>query len=111
MTANEITALALKELDKRDCEVWRQNQLRVKGRKFRGRLGLSDIQGFQRNTGLAVYCEVKAGEDSLSDDQIDFLNKAQRAGCVCLVATNYGKQLLIYEYNKLDLIKFQVAFR
>lgn len=101
MTSNEITKLALKELDKRDCEVWRQNQVRVPGRLFTGRKGLTDIQGFQRNTGLAVYCEVKAGKDSLSDDQICFLNKAQSAGCICLVATNYGKQLLMYEYKIL----------
>lgn len=100
MTANEITKLALKELDKRECEVWRQNNIRVKGRIFTGRKGLTDIQGFHRNTGLAVYCEVKAGKDCLSDDQICFLNKAQRAGCICLVATNYGKSLLMYEYTQ-----------
>lgn len=99
MTANEITKLALKELDKRECEVWRQNQVPVRGRIFTGRKGLTDIQGFHRNTGLAVYCEVKAGKDSLSDEQIRFLNKAQRAGCICLVATNYGKSLLMYEYS------------
>lgn len=100
MTSSEITKLALKELDKRDCEVWRQNQIHVRGRLFTGRKGLTDIIGFQRNTGLAVYCEVKAKGDSLSDDQICFLNKAQRAGCICLVATNYGKQLLMYEYTQ-----------
>lgn len=100
MTANEITKLALKELDKRECEVWRQNNIRVRGRLFTGRKGLTDIQGFHRNTGLAVYCEVKAGKDSLSDEQICFLNKAQRAGCITLVATNYGKNLLMYEYTQ-----------
>ena len=87
LTASEITESALTELRWRGFEVWRQNNIRVRGRIFTGKLGLSDIQGYHKLIGQALYCEVKKIGDTLSQDQIDFLTAAKKAGCDCRIAT------------------------
>jgi hypothetical protein len=58
MTTAQITKAALKELDLRGAEVWRNNNLAVRGRTFVGRKGVPDIIGFVRATGVFVLCEV-----------------------------------------------------
>lgn len=87
LTASEITESALTELRWRGYECWRQNQLRVPGRPFRGKKGLTDIQGYHKLTGIALYTEVKKIGDTLSDDQIKFLTDAKKAGCHCKIAS------------------------
>jgi hypothetical protein len=96
MKTNEITKSALKELNYRGYECWRQNQVRVPGRVFIGKVGLSDIIGFDRQTGRFMVCEIKGKGDKLSPAQIDFLNTTQKAGCVVLLATvnDRGKFIL-----------------
>lgn len=80
-----IRESAIKELTWRGCNVWRQNNLAVKGRKFIGRLGVADVIGFTR-AGLFVACEVKTINDRLSDDQIKFLNEVKDAGGFAFIA-------------------------
>lgn len=87
MTTSEITKAALMELDRRNIEAWRQNNLRVPGRTFQGRRGVSDLLGFNRSTGLLCLTEVKNKGDKLSQDQVDLLNMAYKAGAITLVAT------------------------
>lgn len=86
LSTNEITKSALKELDIRGYDVWRQNQVPVKGRTFIGRKGLSDIIGFAKD-GRFVLCEVKGKGDKLKPDQVELLNNATKAGCVTMLAT------------------------
>jgi hypothetical protein len=100
METNEITKQALKELNLRNVEAWRQNNIRVPGRTFTGRKGVPDVLGFNRSTGILCMCEVKNKGDKLSQDQIDLLDLGFKAGCITLIATvdKQGKfQLLDYK--------------
>lgn len=58
LSAGEIKDEVLLILKARNCEVWRQNNIAVRGRKFTGKKGLSDIQGYVKSTGVAVYAEM-----------------------------------------------------
>lgn len=86
LTASQITESALKELSYKGCEVWRQNQVKVPGRRFTGKRGLADIIGFHKQTGLIVMCEVKTKKDKLSQDQFDLLLKVKKAGGLAFIA-------------------------
>lgn len=86
LTAGQITRDAMLMLEARHCVVWRNNNLAVPGRKFIGLKGVPDIIGFQKRTGLAVYCEVKTKNDKFSEYQRNFMIRAKTAGCMCLVA-------------------------
>jgi hypothetical protein len=87
MQTNEITKRALKELDLRNVEAWRQNQIPVRGRRFIGKKGQSDIIGFHRQTSVFVAVEVKGEGDYLKPDQIEFLTKVHKAGAIAMIAT------------------------
>lgn len=105
LTAGEITKYAIQLLELRGWECWRQNQLRVRGRKFVGRLGLGDIIGFNRCTGIMLICEVKTINDVLSDDQETLLSILKKAGGMALVATDDkkgGVEILDYQQYKLQ---------
>lgn len=99
LTAGQITKVAMQILEARQCMVWRSNNLPVPGRKFTGLKGVPDICGFQRNTGLAVYCEVKTINDRFSEYQVDFLNRAKKAGCLTMVATEENGNVTLKEYQ------------
>ena len=88
MTAGQLTEAALKILRLRGCMVWRQNNIRVPGRKFIGMKGMPDIIGHSQD-GRAVYCEVKTENDRLSQEQIDFMDGAHRAGCLVYMSVGY----------------------
>lgn len=103
LSSNDITKLALIRLENRNCIVWRQNQIPVRGRRFIGKKGQSDIMGFQKCTGLIVACEVKKIGDTLSDDQICFLASIKASGGLALVAVDnmeYDILLSPFEYEK-----------
>lgn len=87
MTAGEITESALIELKWRGYECWRQNQIPVPGRRFTGKKGLTDIQGYHKLTGIALYCEVKKIGDTIRIEQYKFLQDAKKAGCDVRLAT------------------------
>jgi hypothetical protein len=87
MNTNAITKRALLELDLKDYEVWRSNNIAVRGRTFIGRKGVSDIIGFCRKTSSFVLCEVKGDGDRLKPEQVELLDAAKKAGCIVLIAT------------------------
>jgi hypothetical protein len=101
LTASQITESAIKELSYRGCEVWRQNQVAVPGRRFIGKKGLADIIGFNRTTGVFVMCEVKTKTDRFSQDQITLLLKVKKANGIALVATENEK-------GNVVIIDFQI---
>jgi hypothetical protein len=98
LTKGQITKIARRILASRNKEVWMQNNLAVRGRKFIGRKGVSDILGFTFN-GLFMACEVKTINDSLKDDQISFLTNLHKAGGIALIATED-------ERGQVEIIKF-----
>lgn len=95
LTKDEIRKSALTELRLRGVNCWIQNNLAVRGRKFIGRYGVSDIMGFGTNTGLIVACEIKTINDSFSDDQKKFLTEVKQAGGIALYATQELNQVII----------------
>ena len=80
LTAAQLTKWAIVVLTTKGFTVWRQNNLAVPGRKFIGLKGVPDVIGYDQE-GRAVYCEVKAAGDRLSEAQIDFMANASKAGC------------------------------
>lgn len=99
LTAGQITKVAIMILESRKCFVWRSNNLPVPGRKFTGLKGVSDICGFHKVTGVAVYCEVKTVNDRFSEYQVNFMERAKKAGCHCLIATEEKGNVVIKEWN------------
>jgi hypothetical protein len=99
LSSSEITKSVLNELTARGCEVWRQNQVKVPGRAFTGKKGLSDICGFHKRTGIALYCEIKSIGDRLNDDQIKFLTTATEANCIALIASEANGKIIITTFR------------
>lgn len=99
LTAGEITEKAINELRYRNCFVWRNNNISVRGRKFIGLKGVPDIVGFHIITGAAVYCEVKTANDRLSKEQKEFLSKAKESGCHVLLATEAENKFILKGYE------------
>lgn len=98
LTASQITKTAMRLLENNKCFIWRNNNLAVKGRSFIGLKGVPDIVGFQKFTGVAVYCEVKTKSDKFSEYQVNFLNKAKTSGCHCLVAIDQDGEVILKEW-------------
>jgi hypothetical protein len=98
LTASQITSTAIKILESRFCFVWRQNNLAVRGRSFNGLKGVPDILGYQKFTGVSVFCEVKTKTDKVSEHQISFMNKAKTSGCICLIATDVNGEVILKEW-------------
>jgi hypothetical protein len=85
LSKGEIRESAIKELTWRGHDVWIQNNIAVRKRKFIGRLGVSDVIGITKD-GRWVACEIKTVGDRLSDDQIKFLNQVKTAGGLSYIA-------------------------
>jgi hypothetical protein len=88
LTKDIIRESALKELAWRGYDCWRQNNIAVRGRKFIGRKGVSDIIGFTKyDKGCKfIACEVKTINDRLSKSQIEFLTDVFNSGGIALIA-------------------------
>ncbi len=98
LTKGEITKAAIQQLRYMGFKVWMENNLAVRGRKFIGQKGKSDIIGYHRGTGIAMFAEVKSAGDKFSDHQIEFLNEAAAEGCLCFIAVDEnGYQLKKWE--------------
>lgn len=98
LTKDIIRESALKELTWRGYDVWRNNNLAVRGRKFIGRKGVPDIIGFDKQ-GKWVVCEVKTINDRLSDDQTKFLNDIKHSGALAFLAVQHGNQVMVVEWE------------
>lgn len=53
--------------------------------RFGGPDGASDIIGYHRSTGRAVFIETKASDGTPSDEQIAFIADAKSAGCFAAI--------------------------
>jgi hypothetical protein len=98
LTKAQIRASALKELAWRGYDCWINNNLAVRGRKFIGRLGVSDIIGLTKDARWVV-AEVKTLNDRLSPDQILFLNDIKKAGGEVYIAHQVGGQVELKEWE------------
>lgn len=94
LTKAHIRATAIKILTWNGNDVWIQNNIAVKGRKFIGRKGVPDIIGLTKD-GRWVVAEVKTLNDTLLPDQITFLNDIKKAGGEAYIACQEGNQVLL----------------
>lgn len=94
ITANALTKQALRILDLRGFNVWRQNNAAVYDpvkKVFRANSatpGISDIIGYHRKTGRFIAVEIKAGKDKMSPQQQLFIDQVVRAGGIGVVLRN-----------------------
>lgn len=86
MTAtNALTQTILEHLNRCGHFVWRQNQVKVRGRRFVGKKGVPDICGVSR-TGRALFVEVKVGDDVQSEAQKLFQSDVTSRGAIYILA-------------------------
>lgn len=91
ISANALTKHSLRVLSLKGYHVWRQNNAGVYDpglKRFRANSstpGISDVIGFHRKTGRFIACEIKAGKDRLSDEQIEFLKNVNESGGIGIV--------------------------
>jgi VRR-NUC domain len=91
ISANVLTKHTIRILDLKGFHVWRQNNGAVYDAKFNGYRkgsstpGISDVIGFHKRTGQFIACEIKAGKDTVSDDQQLFIDKVNRSGGIGMV--------------------------
>lgn len=98
LTKGQIRESAIMELTWRGVKCWRQNNIAVRGRTFIGELGLPDIIGHHRQTGLFVGAEVKTITDKLSGAQKKFLADLKDAGGLSLIATEEKGIVVLKEF-------------
>lgn len=96
ISSNALTKHSLRVLSLKGYHVWRQNNGGVydptikKFRKNSSTPGISDIIGFHKKTGRFIACEIKAGKDTLSDEQIEFLKNVNESGGIGIVVRTIG---------------------
>ena len=50
--------------------------------------GYSDLSGYRRSDGRAIFIEVKTKKGIVSDEQKHFINTAKQSGCLAGIARN-----------------------
>ena len=101
-SASELTKMMLEYLKDNGNEVWRNNNLAVRGRAFIGRKGVPDIIGYSKKYGHFVCCEIKAIGDRLSSDQMVFLEQIATAGGISMLCQQIRDESItvkIYKEN------------
>jgi prolyl-tRNA synthetase len=87
ISANALTKSAIHYFSAKGFECWRNNNAAVWDKKnncYRSnsaKKGVPDIIGYHKQTGVALWVEVKVGKDKLSTEQQQFLNDATKANC------------------------------
>ena len=109
-TADEITAHILGYLRARGYVCWAQDN---RGRYHpetskwyphpNSRVGVPDILGYRKSDARFIGVEVKAGRDSLSSFQIDFLNELKEHGGLPFVAYSFQGFVQSFERRGLHL--------
>jgi hypothetical protein len=94
-SASELTKMMLEYLKDNGNEVWRNNNLAVRGRAFIGRKGVPDIIGYSKKYGHFVCCEIKAIADRLSADQMVFLEELSMAGGTAMLCQQVRDETII----------------
>ena len=108
LKAGEITSAIIAYLTKHGFKVWRHNTSGIydtqtgRWRKNpQGCNGVPDIIGFRLADGVFVGVEVKAGRDTLRDDQKQFLDELKKAGGVAFVAYSFSSFQQSFESRRL----------
>ena len=108
--AADITGAILAYLSHHGYAVWRQNTTGLydaaKARwrvNPQGRRGVPDTIGFRKSDGVFIAVEVKAGRDTLRDDQKQFLTELKQAGGVPFVAYDFAQFQQSFEGRGLHL--------
>lgn len=90
-SANNLTKQALRILDLKGFNCWRQNNgavwdpVKKVFRRNSSTPGISDIIGYHRKTGQFLAVEIKSGKDRLTKEQKLFLENVEKAGGMALV--------------------------
>jgi hypothetical protein len=109
-SASELTKMMLEYLKDNGNEVWRNNNLAVRGRAFIGRKGVPDIIGYSKKYGHFVCCEIKAIGDRMSADQMVFLEELSMAGglaMLCQQVRDETIQVKIYKDGENEDWRFE----
>jgi hypothetical protein len=110
LSASELTKIMLDFLKDGGNEVWRNNNLAVRGRAFIGRKGVPDIIGYSKQYGHFVCCEIKAIGDRLSGDQMMFLEELSMAGgcaMLCQQVRDETIKITIYKDGENEDWRFE----
>lgn len=99
-SASELTKMMLDFLKDNGNEVWRNNNLAVRGRAFIGRKGVPDIIGFNKKYGFFVACEIKAIGDRISPDQMLLIEEISIAGGTAMVCQQLRDESIIVTFYK-----------
>lgn len=94
MTASDLTKMMLDYLKERGNDVWRNNNLAVKGRSFIGRKGVPDIIGYSKKYGQFIGCEVKAIGDRVSPEQMSFLINLAMSGGIAMICQQFRDETI-----------------
>jgi hypothetical protein len=108
-TASDLTKMMLDYLNGRGMEVWRNNNLAVKGRAFIGKKGVPDIIGYDKKYGQFVACEIKKLGDRISPEQLTFLSMLGIAGgasMLCSQVSNETIKLEIFKDGKSEIFNW-----
>ena len=103
LTASELTKMMIDYLNEKGGDVWRNNNLAVKGRTFVGRKGVPDIIGFNTKYGTFIACEIKAIGDKLSTQQVEFLTNLGMANGIAMAVqqlNDYSIKLILFKDGK-----------
>jgi hypothetical protein len=95
--SNSLTQAVIKYCTLRGYKVWRQNNLAVPGRRFAGLLGIPDVIGFQKGSGIFIGVETKIGKDKLSLHQIEFGLEIVESGGLWFVARDIESFIEAFE--------------
>jgi hypothetical protein len=101
-TAAELTKMMMDYLKGRGNDVWRNNNLAVKGRSFIGRKGVPDIIGYSKKYGQFIGCEVKAIGDRLSVEQMEFLTNLGMSGGIAMLCQQVRDETIIVKIFNQD---------
>lgn len=115
-TADEITAYILGYLRSKGYVAWAQDnrgRYNPKTGKWyphpNNRVGVPDILGYRKSDARFIGVEVKAGRDSLSSFQIDFLNELKKHGGLPFVAYSYEGFVQSFERRGLHTMATATA--
>ena len=85
MTESEIQKQILSWLEFSGIEAWRQNSGKGKHNMYLAPAGTPDIIGYMPD-GRFIGIEVKQPTEQQTDNQVEWMEKAIKAGCVVFVA-------------------------
>lgn len=100
LSASDLTKMMIDYLKSKGHEVWRNNNLAVKGRAFIGRKGVPDIIGYDKKHGQFVACEIKKLGDRISPDQFSFLVNLGMCGGLSMLCSQTSDETI-----KLEIFK------